>query len=89
MFLSDEYFIYAKIPKTMASALIKSHIQALLSCKHDQRSNPARLDVAEYIMLQLSNELGNAEKMTDEQWATLNSVFEPLINKEEEKTDAN
>jgi len=73
--INDEDFIYWKFPKAMGSALIKSVIQATISCKHDQRSDPDKVDVAEYILLQLANEIGSSTKATDEQVELLEKVF--------------
>ena len=75
--LHDDNFIYMKIPKLMGSALIKSVIQAIISCKYDNRSDPQRLDATEFILLQHINELANTEKITETQASILNHIFEP------------
>lgn len=77
--LNDDNFIYLKIPKPMGSALIKAIIQSSISCKHDKRSDPARLEMTEYLLLQFANEISNTEKMTDEQSVLINQVFTPVV----------
>ena len=78
--LNDDKFLYIKIPKALGSALIKAILQAAISCKHDSRSSPKRLDSAEYILLQFANELGNSDKIGDGSATILSSVFESEEN---------
>ena len=84
MFLSDDQNLYIKFPKAMGSAIIKAIIQSIISLKYDQRSDPQRLDAAEFILLQLANEIGNTEKITEEKANVINYVFEPS---QKEETD--
>ena len=81
----DENFLYLKIPKAMGNALIKSIIQAAISCKNDTRSNTSRKEMAAYILLQFANEIGNTPAITTENIAILNSVFDS--QKETESND--
>jgi len=74
--LGDDNFLYLKIPRAMGGALVKGLVQATISCKHDSRSSPERIEATQYILLQFANELLNPDKLNSEGAAVLNTVFE-------------
>jgi len=74
--LRSEDSVYIKIPRVASGILVKSIIQAVISCKNDKRSHPDRLDMTEYVLLQFANELTNTEEVAPGDAKILDSILD-------------
>ena|ERR1700693_1860383 len=84
MIYRDTEDLYISMPKTVASILVKSIIQSVLSMKMDNNSDDESTQSAEFSLLQFANMLNNAnEFQTHEQWSMMLKLFSPYYGEED------